>query len=84
MTIQVLLFGACREAVCGTGEGELSLELPSTATVEVAWQAIQRQSPALDRFAGHVLFAINEAYARRDDPLAEGDTLAIFPPVSGG
>jgi len=31
-----------------------------------------------------LLIAVNEEYCRPDRPLEEGDTLAIFPPVSGG
>lgn len=84
MTIRILLFGACREAVCGTGDGEMRLDLAAPATVEMAWQALQDQFPPFRHFASNVLFAINESYARRIDPLADGDTLAIFPPVSGG
>jgi len=84
MTIRILLFGACREAACGTGDGETRLDLTAPATVETAWQALQDQFPPLRHFAVNVLFAINESYARRVDPLADGDTLAIFPPVSGG
>jgi molybdopterin converting factor small subunit len=84
MTIRILLFGACREAACGTGEGEMRLELSAPATVESAWRLLRAQFPPLNHFAGNVLFAVNESYARRVDPLADGDTLAIFPPVSGG
>ena len=84
MTIRILLFGACREAACGAGDGEMRLDVAAPATVETAWQALQDQFPQLRHFASNVLFAINESYARRVDPLADGDTLAIFPPVSGG
>ncbi|GAE93983.1 molybdenum cofactor biosynthesis protein MoaD [Gracilibacillus boraciitolerans JCM 21714] len=30
------------------------------------------------------MIAINEAYALDDDPIYQGDTIAIIPPVSGG
>jgi MoaE-MoaD fusion protein len=31
-----------------------------------------------------VLYAVNKQYANRDQPLADGDEVAIIPPVSGG
>ncbi len=82
MKITLLFFGACREAA--TGESELTLELPGPADVGTVWQLLVARHPALDRFGRTILFAVNEEYARPDQPLADGDTLAIFPPVSGG
>lgn len=32
----------------------------------------------------HLRVAINQAYALPQDPLTDGDEVAIFPPVSGG
>lgn len=82
MTIQVLLFGACREAASGLGE--ISWDLPEPATVAAIWTEMSRRYPALSRFERQVLFAVNEEYARPEKTLAPGDILAIFPPVSGG
>jgi molybdopterin synthase catalytic subunit len=33
---------------------------------------------------GGLLYAVNKAYAERDRPLADGDEVALIPPVSGG
>ncbi len=79
--IKVLLFGACRETV-GVGELECALEGP--ADVASAWAAVAAKLPALAGFERSALFAVNEAHARVGDPVRDGDTLAIFPPVSGG
>ncbi len=79
--INVLLFGACRETA---GTGELSCELTSPATAGSAWGELKRRFPALAGFERNALVAVNEEHARMDHPLKEGDTLAIFPPVSGG
>ncbi len=79
--ITVLLFGACREAA---GVDELKIELQKPADAANAWTAIKALYPALERFERSALVAINEEHARMDQPLSDGDTLAIFPPVSGG
>jgi molybdopterin converting factor subunit 1 len=79
--INVLLFGACRETA---GVGELSCDLHLPATAASAWGELKRRFPALEGFERNALVAVNEEHARMDHPLNDGDTLAIFPPVSGG
>ncbi len=79
--INVLLFGACREVA---GVSELSCALISPADVAGAWAEIKREYPDLERFGRSALFAVNEEHARKDQRLEDGDTLAVFPPVSGG
>jgi molybdopterin converting factor subunit 1 len=79
--INVLLFGACREVA---GAGELNCNLTSPADVAGAWDEIKTRFPNLEKFERSALFAVNEEHARKDRPLEDGDTLAIFPPVSGG
>jgi molybdopterin synthase sulfur carrier subunit len=79
--LNVLLFGVCREAA---GASELSCELNSPADVASAWAEIKRWHPNLERFERSALFAVNEEHARKDQVLKDGDTIAIFPPVSGG
>lgn len=91
MTINILFFGACREAADGAAEISLDLtslpvesETSGNSDVIFVWRSLVGRYPALTRFDGNVLFAVNEEYARGDRQLAEGDILAIFPPVSGG
>ncbi len=79
--ITVLLFGACREAA---GAGEMNCQLTTPADVAGAWNEVKTRFPSLEKFERSALFAVNEEHARKEDHLKEGDTLAIFPPVSGG
>jgi len=79
--INVLLFGACREVA---GASELTFDLSAPADVASAWSEIKTRFPNLEKFERSALFAVNEEHARKDQPLEDGDTLAIFPPVSGG
>jgi molybdopterin synthase catalytic subunit len=81
MTIQVLLFGACREAA---GTGEIAIDLESPATVGDAFARISEIFPGLEPFLKSALFAVNEEHVRAEHEVCDGDTLAIFPPVSGG
>lgn len=81
ISVTVLLFGACREAA---GMSEIECLLDSPATAAGAWAEIKSRYPALERFERSALIAINEEHARIDQPLKDRDTLAIFPPVSGG
>lgn len=81
INITVLLFGACKEVA---GVSELSCELTVRATAADAWQEIKRRFAELERFERSALVAVNEEHAHRNHPLNDGDTLAIFPPVSGG
>jgi len=79
--VHVLLFGACREAA---GSSELEFELTAPATVNAAFAALTQQLPQLAHYERSALFAVNEEHARPHQALRNGDTLAIFPPVSGG
>jgi len=79
--INVLLFGSLREVA---GAGELNCDLNAPADVAGAWNEIKTRFPNLEKFERSALFAVNEEHARKEDPLEDGDTLAVFPPVSGG
>ena len=79
MTVNVLFFASLREAT-NTRELSLSLELP-LSTRALADKLEQDYSELSLKGS---LCAINEQYANPDDLIHEGDTVAFFPPVSGG
>jgi MoaE-MoaD fusion protein len=81
ISIEVLLFGQARELA---GTGQLTVEIAAGSTVGDAVAELERRFPALIPFDRVLLAAVNETYATRSEPIADGDTLAIFPPVSGG
>jgi molybdopterin synthase catalytic subunit len=77
MRVRVRLFAALRELA---GEGERELELPEGARVGDVWATI----PELGTEPEGLLYALNKEYVKRDRELADGDELAVIPPVSGG
>lgn len=79
--IRVRLFAIQREQV---GSRAVDLELASGATIEDAWRTLVACFPVLAPGRASVRFARNGAYAGPEQTLAEGDELAIIPPVSGG
>ena len=82
MRARVLYFAAVRDLVA---RDEEDLELPpDVRTVDDFARFIARARPELEGRMAHVRIARNEAFAHPSDPLAEGDVLALIPPVAGG
>jgi molybdopterin synthase catalytic subunit len=74
--VVVKLFAGLRERA-GTGTREL--ELPDGARAGDAWRELE-----LGDEPSGLLYAVNKRYAGRDEALADGDEVALIPPVSGG
>jgi molybdopterin synthase catalytic subunit len=81
MIIRVLFFASLADAL---GVREAALELPDNADVARAIGALTAEYPKLADSSGRLAFAVNRAYVGRSAPLADGDELALIPPVSGG
>lgn len=81
MNVSVRLFATLRQQA---GWKERSFDLEEGATLRDLIAALGAAEPglALDRRVYYA--AVNEEYARGDWPLHAGDTVGIFPPVSGG
>lgn len=82
-TIQVTVrfFASLRELA---GGGEARLELPAGSRAGDAWAACVARWPALGARKGSTVLTVNREFARADRPLADGDEVALLPPVSGG
>jgi len=78
-TITVRYFAMFREHA-GLGEETLTLDATSAADVFVA----TRERHGSDEPSGHCKVAINDVMADWDSPIADGDTVLLFPPVAGG
>ena len=76
MQITVRLFAGLRE-LAGTGRREL--ELPEGSSLADVWPALD-----LGEEPAGLLYAVNRAYAERETEVADGDEIALIPPVSGG
>jgi molybdopterin synthase catalytic subunit/molybdopterin converting factor small subunit len=74
--VAVRLFAGLRERA---GAGERTVELPDGARAGDVWPAL-----ALGEEPDGLLYAVNKEYAPRDRELADGDEVALIPPVSGG
>jgi len=81
VNVRIRLFAVQRELA---GTRELSVSLGDGATVEDAWSALVAAHPVLAPGRPSVRFARNGAYADAATVLADGDEVAMIPPVSGG
>ena len=81
LAVRARLFAIQRELA---GRREIELALPLGATVEDAWGDLVRRFPVLAPGRPYVRFARNGEYTEAQVALADGDEIAVIPPVSGG
>ena len=81
MRCEVLLFAQLAEAV---GHDRLTVDLPDDATVTDALVALSNDHAAIVDMRPTLAVAVNERYVKGSTALADGDTIALIPPVSGG
>jgi molybdopterin synthase catalytic subunit/molybdopterin converting factor small subunit len=74
--VRVKLFAGLRERA---GASQLELELPEGARIEGVWAPL-----GLGAEPAGLVYAVNKTYVDRDRQLADGDEVAVIPPVSGG
>ncbi len=78
--VRLRLFASYAEAA---GRAELELALPAGATAADALAAVRRE-PWAARLPPQPALAVNLHYAAHDVRLADGDEVALIPPVAGG
>jgi len=81
MRIRVLFFGMLRDVA---GFSEERVEVPEGATLGDVFGAYARRFPPIGNMAASIVMARNHEFGERNMPLAEGDEVALLPPVSGG
>ena len=74
MRVTVRLFAGLRELA-----GRSSVDLEDVASVADVWPRL-----GLGDEPGGLLYAVNREYVSNDRALADGDEVALIPPVSGG
>jgi len=82
MRVRVLYFAAMRD-LAGRAEDELELP-PGISTVAGFADHLAQSLPGFAERRGHVRIARNERFADAAEGLADGDVLALIPPVAGG
>ncbi len=77
MTITVQYFARLREDL--GREGDQVTVTEGVGTVADVWMYLHREAPP-----PRLMAAVNQSHARLDPPVADGDEVAFFPPVTGG
>jgi len=80
MTVRVLLFASYADAI---GSPELSLDLPAGSKVADVLNRVRAMTEG-KRVPDKPMVAVNQRYARLDQPISGSDEVAIIPPVAGG
>ena len=81
MKIKIKAFANVREIL---GYEEKPVEVPEDSCVSDVVRILSADYPGLKSVSAMLLFACNENYCSKETRLSENDTLALFPPVSGG
>jgi molybdopterin synthase catalytic subunit len=81
MQIKVLFFGLLKD-VCGRAED--SLNIPDGSTAAAVFEHYSAAFPRLRDMASSIVLARNHQFAAPGELLADGDEVALLPPVSGG
>ncbi len=79
MPVRVRLFAALREIA-----GESHVEATGHTVGDVVDELSGRYGQRFAQIADVGSFVVNGERAARDTPIAEGDEVAMLPPVSGG
>lgn len=81
MKVTVLFFSVLREIA---GTDRIEWEAGDHATLGELVADLQSRYPGLAAWEGRLLLAVNGEYSDRAMPIADGDEVALMPPVQGG
>jgi molybdopterin converting factor subunit 1 len=79
--MRVLFFAQLKDA---TGCASVELAAPVSISSEQLWSELLKIFPALETHRRTVRLARNSEYVASDAQFADGDEVALIPPVSGG
>src|SRR5258706_3496977 len=79
--IRVLFFGVIRDVV---GLREDTLDIAEGGNLGSVFEHYAGRFPRLHGMAASTVLALNQQFSSPSAPLAEGDEVALLPPVSGG
>jgi len=79
--VRVRYFAVLRERL---GVDEERLEIPAEAPAGGVLDAVVERHPAVAAYRSRLRIAVNEELVREDAPVADGDEVALIPPVAGG
>lgn len=81
MALRVLAFARLRELL---GFGERALDLGEATTLDDVWTSLTASSPEAARMRASTRFARNGVVVDGSTRVADGDEIALLPPVGGG
>jgi len=81
MRVRVLFFGVLKDL---TGRSSEDAEFAEDADLRAVLEHYAALSPAVGKMAGSIVVARNQEFAEPATRIAEGDEIALLPPVSGG
>lgn len=79
--LSIRFFATLRDSV---GKKQIEINLDAPATVNDLLHELRKTYPSHEAALNNAVVAVNEEFAFTQDPLQDGDEVALFPPVSGG
>jgi molybdopterin synthase catalytic subunit len=79
--VNIRLFAGLHDMV---GKRDLVMELPDGATIGQLRDRLGEEYPIVQALLPTLVCAVDEEYVPAEHVLAEGDRVALIPPVSGG
>lgn len=81
MNVRAEFYSRLKEIV---GASALDLSVPENSTVNDLFEQLKESYPQMRDFERSVLFGIGVEFVNRNQPLNDGEVIAVMPPVQGG